>query len=209
MCFEKCLKRFLKISLKNEPDCNLLQKPLHPPSRSTFQAVASWTFANDDSNKKNKMDLVKSNSQVVPIQGGFLTLLITSSFSSIYMYCACVRVRVRVRVSACMCVCVYMCAHPACLKSALIYSVLLPPIILPPFPALLSPSPSLLPFLFSHSICWQFELKTKLFLLLLPRPPPVCVLCLSVLSPLPPPLCPTLFPPFGGIIASEHRVLLL
>ena len=48
------------MSLKNEPDCNLRQKPLHPPSRSTFQAVASWKFAYDNSNKKNKMDLVKS-----------------------------------------------------------------------------------------------------------------------------------------------------
>ena len=81
------------MSLKNEPYSNLRQKPQHPPSRSTFQAVASWKFANDNITKRNKMDLVKSHSQVVPIQGGFLNLLITSSFSSIYVLCVCACVR--------------------------------------------------------------------------------------------------------------------
>jgi hypothetical protein len=113
-----------------------------PPSKSTFEA--SWKIANENSSKKNKMDLVKSNSQVVPIQGGFLTLLITSSFSGVYVLCVCACLR------ACMCgvfVCVCVCvSHPPLSKVCSRLLCAPTPLFLLPFtfPALLSPSPELL-----------------------------------------------------------------
>ena len=115
MCVERCLEMSLKMcfktGLQKEPSKWALisfRNRYTPPSRSTFEA--SWKIANENSSKKNKMDLVKSNSQVFPIQGGFLTLLITSSFSGVYVLCVCACLR------ACMCgvfVCVCVCvSHP-------------------------------------------------------------------------------------------------
>ena len=126
------------------------------------------------------MDLVKSNSQVVPIQGGFLTLLITSSFSGVYVMCVCACLR------ACMCgefVCVCVCvSHPPLSKVCSRLLCAPTPLFLLPFtfPALLSPSPELL-------LCLS-SLSSR-----------VCVLCviLSCLNLTPPriyPLTPLMFP---------------
>ena len=134
------------------------------------------------------MDLVKSNSQVVPIQGGFLTLLITSSFSSIYMYCACVGMRVQVRVSACMCVRVYMCAPPPLPKvSSSLLCAPTPnyPPALPCSPLPISLTPSVL-ILSLHLLAIQVENEIPPP----PPPPPAYELCVSLsclLSPSAPP----------------------